>query len=112
MIPKDRITIQDLVDAGACVDGIRARIEGPLVIALATSDALVTFASDGEALTWIRSAAKLNGDGSGDGYGDGSGDGYGYGYGYGYGDGYGSGYGYGDGYGSGYGDGYGSGYGD
>ena len=95
--PLDVVTVVDVLDTGACLDGVvdwvarhHGRIAGNPVL---------------HTNTRIAKAARLSGSGSG--YGYGSGDGYGYGSGYGYGDGSGS----GDGYGYGYGDGDGSGYG-
>ena len=90
----DRVTVIDVLDTGACFDGVRDWINrnGGLI------------AGDPSKFTdveWIQKAANRNG--SGNGYGNGYGDGNGYGYG----SGYGSGNGYGDGYGYGNGDGYG-----
>jgi hypothetical protein len=113
---KPVITVTDLLDSGACPEGVLEAIDKHRIISAPTAD----HASN----SYVASAASVNGYGSGygssSGYGDGYGDGcYGYGYGYGcYGDGDGDGYGYGDGsgygcYGYGYGYGYGSGcYGD
>ena len=93
--PLDVVTVVDVLDTGACLDGVvdwvarhHGRIAGNPVA---------------HQNTWIAKAARLSGSGSGYGYGYGSG----YGSGSGSGDGYGSGYGYGDGSGYGSGDGYG-----
>jgi len=87
----ERITAVDLLDAGACVDGVKESVEKNSALAMNTSDAV-------QISEWASKAAHA------DGYGDG--------YGHGYGNGYGYGYGYGDGHGHGDGDGYGHGYGD
>ena len=113
------ITADDLVAAGACVDGVYQRLNNLHgKIAAAMSASAVLRLADFDDRRYVIRAAKLDGYGDGDGYGfgygfgDGDGFGDGYGFGYGDGDGYGDGYGgYGDGYGDGDGDGYG-GYGD
>ena len=78
----ERITAVDLLDAGACVDGVKEAVEKNSALAMNTSDAV-------QISEWALKAAHADG----------------YGYGYGYGDGYGDGDGDGDGYGSGYGSG-------
>ena len=92
----ERITAVDLLDAGACISGVKEAVEKNSALAMNTSEAI-------QLSEWAAKAAHSDGDGDGDGdgygYGYGDGDGYGYGYGYGYGDG--DGYGYGSGYGSG-----------
>jgi len=101
MVPKDTVTVVDILESGACIRGVLTYVErnGMLIAGPA-----VDTRDSGDR---IARAANLAGSGSGDGYGSGSGDGSGYGSGYGYGsgdgsgDGYGSGYGYGDGYGYG-----------
>ena len=90
-----RVTVIDVLDAGACIDG---------VLQFIAANGMRIECDSGEFdEPYIQQAA--NGDGDGDGYG------YGYGYGYGNGNGNGDGYGYGNGNGDGYGDGYGYGYG-
>ena len=98
----ERITAVDLLDAGACISGVKEAVEKNSSLAMNTSEAI-------QLSEWAAKAAHSYGDGYGygygygDGYGNGysDGDGYGYGYCYGYGDsdgdGYGDGYGYGDG---------------
>ena len=84
---KPTVTIIDVLESGACVDGVREWLDNlPLISG-------VTQLHIGNE----HSANAANADG----YGDGDGDGYGSGYGDGYGSGSGSGYGYGsgDGYG-------------
>ena len=76
------VTVCDVLDAGACIDGVIEFVKRHAVIKVVPAE----WPSE----AWIQKAA-----GDGDGYGDG--DGSGYGYGYGYGDGYGYGYGDGDG---------------
>lgn len=77
---RERVTVIDVLEEGACWEGVRrwvereGRIAGPVAA---------------EADEHILRAARLDGYGSGYGDGDGSGDGYGYGSG--------DGYGYGDG---------------
>jgi hypothetical protein len=97
-IYKPTITVVDLLESGACVEGVKEAVEEHGVIAAETrehaSNPYVSKAAD----------ADGDGDGYGSGYGYGDGDGYGYGYGSGYGDGYGSGDGDGYGYGYGYGE--------
>ena len=105
---RPRVTAADLLDAGACAEGVGKAVLRHRASAVETQDHLEE--------DWVRKASRFDGygygSGSGYGYGDGdgygSGDGSGYGYGYGDGDGYGSGDGSGYGYGSGYGDGSGS----
>ena len=89
---RDRVTVVDVLDAGACIDGVKDFI---LLHSMQIAGNLRDHLSD----LWITRAAHCDGhgDGDGDGDGDGYGDGYGYGYGYGYGDGYGNGIGDGDG---------------
>ena len=78
---KPTITVADLLDSGACYDGILKAIQGRGAISAST-----------EAVVSNPYAAKAaNASGSGYGYGSGSGDGDGDG------DGYGDGYGYGSG---------------
>ena len=100
MIYKPVVTVVDVLDTGACIDGVKEFVS--------KVGAIVGKASDYLCEAWIQSAANSSGYGYGDGYGDGYG--YGDGDGYGYGSGYGDGYGDGDGYGYGDGDGYGDGY--
>ena len=92
MIFKERITVCDVLDAGACLDGVL-----PLVMrfGLEANVAELRAAVARSEVEYVDKAARANGYGSGDGYG------YGYGSGYGYGDGDGDGYGYGYGYGDG-----------
>ena len=71
-----RVTVVDVLDAGACIDG---------VLQFIAANGMRIECDSGEFDEPYIQAAKLNGDG--DGYGDG--------YGYGYGDGDGFGYGYG-----------------
>ena len=103
-MPKDRVTVQDVIDVRACPDGVFDWLRNH-------GDRNPPIAGDPaeQRSEWIDRAAAIDGSGSGSGSGSGYGDGYGYGDGDGYGSGSGSGYGdgYGDGYGSGYGDGYG-----
>ena len=104
-MPRDIVTVIDVLESGACFVGVRDYIELTRTISGPPTD---TDGTEGR----LSQVALANG--SGDGYGSGSGDGYGSGSGDGYGSGSGSGYGYGygSGYGSGSGDGDGSGYGD
>ena len=81
-----RVTVVDVLDAGACIDG---------VLQFIAANGMRIECDSGEFDEPYIQAAKLNGDG--DGYGDGYGYGYDDGDGYGYGDVYGYGYGYGDG---------------
>jgi len=74
---KPIVTVVDVLDIGACIDGVKAFV-------LRHGRAIVGKASDFLDSEWIQRAA-INGYGYGYGYGDG--DGYGDGYGYGYGDG-------------------------
>lgn len=118
------ITADDVIRAGACVDGVYTVVErlASRISAAMPVRALLRLLSAYER-EYVRRAAGMrgydygDGDGSGYGSGYGSGSGYGYDYGTGYGYGYGSGYGYGDGHGGGYGydygdgSGYGGGYG-
>jgi hypothetical protein len=99
-VVRDTVTVADVLDAGACIEGVLAFIDRRKNRPIAADSSQVRD-RDG----YIARASRRDGSGSGSGYGYGDGDGYGYG------DGYGSGYGYGDGYGYGYGYGYGSGYG-
>ena len=84
LIYQERVTVIDVLDTGACFDGVVEWIaaHGGL-IAGPTADHVGN--------EYIARAANATGDATGDGYG------YGYGYGYGDGDGYGYGNGYGDG---------------
>ena len=76
----ERITAVDLLDAGACVSGVKEAVEKNYALAINTSDAV-------QISEWASKAAHADGDGYGDGYGFGFGDGYGFGDGDGYGDG-------------------------
>ena len=78
---KPVVTVVDVLDVGACIDGVKQFVERAGVIAGNAADYLRE--------KWIQIAAT----GNGYGYGDGDGNGYGYGYG----DGDGNGNGYGDG---------------
>jgi len=104
-LPLDRVTVIDVLESGACWEGVRDYILATRVIAAEPID---TTKTEGR----LRVVSKRDGTGTGTGYGYGSGHscGDGDGYGTGYGDGYGDGYGYGDG--DGYGTGYDTGYGD
>ena len=118
------VTRDDIIRAGACVDGVYAWCEqiGITATAMPVSDLLTK--SDARGKEWIEKACGLNGYGceygygDGDGHGHGHGEGTGYGCEYGYGDGDGHGHGdgkadgHGDGHGEGTGYGYGYGYGD
>ena len=95
-----RVTVVDVLDAGACIDG---------VLQFIAANGMRIECDSGEFDEPYIQQAKLNG--YGDGYGDGYGNGYGNGNGNGDGDGNGNGDGNGDGYGYGYGYGYGDGYG-
>ena len=97
-MPKDIVTVIDVLEDGACISGVVDVIKRTRVIAGPPVD---TRSTEGR----LMKAARNNGNGDGDGYGYGDGDGDGYGDGYGYGSGDGD--GYGDGYGSGDGYGYG-----
>jgi len=101
---RPRVTAADLLDAGACAEGV-----GKAVLRRRASVAETQSHLEED---WVRKAARADGYGDGDGHGYGYGDGYGDGHGYGYGYGYGDGDGCGDGYGYGDGDGCGYGYGD
>ena len=95
MIPErlDAVTVDDLVRAGACREGVievRDRI-APHATQAEVAQLLAKL--DDEQRNYLMQAAGL----AGDGYGDGSGYGNGYGDGYGNGNGYGNGYGDGDG---------------
>ena len=126
---EDRvITVQDVIDAGACKSGVLKFVAKHGVIAMPASQ-LANLARTDLSYTPLDGFGddfgidKGNGFGNGYGFGTGVGDGDGYGYGYGTGNsnggGYGTGNGYGTGdfdglsYGEGYGwaDGYGNGYG-
>jgi len=89
---EDRVTIQDVVDAGACTDGVLRFVAEHGVIAMPASQ-LADLVAHNLIYTPL------------DGFGDAGNDGDGYGNGYGYG----SGNGYGEGYGDCYGDGNGRG---
>ena len=67
----ERITAVDLLDAGACVSGVKEAVEKNYALAMNTSDAV-------QISEWASKAAHA--DGYGYGYGDGDGDGYGGGY--------------------------------
>ena len=92
MMPKSVVTVVDVLECGACIEGVfrwvdkTKRISGPPV-------------DDEDSAGWLAKAANLNGYGNGYGYGNGNGygNGYGNGNGYGYGYGYGNGNGYGNG---------------
>ncbi len=100
----DFLTYGDVIDAGACHDGVvRACIQAG-AWAGTVEDLLPKFRGNE---SYILKAAKR--DGNGDGNGNGNGDGYGYGNGNGNGNGDGNGNGNGDGYGYGYGNGNGYG---
>lgn len=116
------ITVDDIIRAGACIDGVRRAVErlsDRIAAAMPVSEVLM-LVDQGEHKHVMR-AAGLDGYGVGSGYGygvgsgdgEGDGDGYGNGSGDGYGDGCGDSYGNGrgDGFGDGCGDGYGDGYG-
>ena len=108
---QERVTVCDVLDNGACIDGVLQWVDEHKVIADIPSrypepEIVRAACADGNGNGYG------DGNGSGDGYGDGSGYGYGDGSGYGSGDGSGYGSGYGDGYGYGYGSGSGYGYGD
>ncbi len=101
---SERVTVVDVLDTGACYDGVKAWVLKNRLIA---GDTKLYVADE-----YIARAACADGYGNGDGYGYGDGYGDGNGYGNGNGDGYGYGYGYGNGNGDGYGYGYGDGNGD
>ena len=91
------ITADDVIRAGACVDGVLQRVanmndNGNFAAAMSVRAIIQLIPK--EEHTYVLEAAKLDGygNGSGDGDGSGSGDGSGYGNGSGYGDG--SDYGY------------------
>ena len=89
---KETVTVVDVLDAGACIDGVKAFIlKNGRVISCNPSD----YAGE----PYITAAAQ--GDGNGDGYGYGDGSGLGGGNGDGFGDGNGDGNGNGNGYGDG-----------
>ncbi len=98
---KPIFTATDLLDSGACPEGVAKAVNKYNVISANTADWVTN--------SHVALAASANGSVQrswyGSGYGDGDGDGYGAGYGDGYGTGSGNGYGDGDGYGTGYGDG-------
>ena len=94
--PLDFLTYGDVVDAGACLDGVVAACKKAKIWAGTVDELLPKFKGNEH---YILKAAKR--DGYGYGYGDGDGNGNGYGDGYGDG----NGYGYGDGDGYGYGNG-------
>ena len=75
---RPRITACDLLDAGACIKGVREAVTRYGL----SADAMTNRRRDPE---WVDSASNNSGDGDGygSGYGSGSGDGSGYGYGYG-----------------------------
>ncbi len=103
------LTVDDIIRAGACVDGTYStlkRVAGIAQISAAMPASDIRKLLHPEERGYVDQAeiTKSNGYGNGDGYGNGAG--YGIGYGYGYGD------GYGDGNGNGDGDGDGNGYGD
>ena len=112
---EDRvITIQDVIDAGACRSGVLKFVAEHGVLAMpasrlaALAEDDLTFTpldgfGDGDDDSYGYGHRIDRGDGYGDGGNDGHGDGNGFGYGYGSGDGYGEGYGdcYGDGNGRG-----------
>src|SRR5689334_10149468 len=105
---RDRLTAFDLLEAGACFDGVRDAVASHGILAAPTSRCLKVAGGDAK---HVIDAAFLDGSGSGSGYGygDGSGSGDGYGSGYGSGSGSGSGCGSGCCYGSGCGAGPGHG---
>ena len=108
MVNDPIITVDDVIRAGACFDGVMkvvSRSPAKVAAAMPVSAVLKLISSNDE--DYVLKAASLNGFGFGYGYGSG----YGYGDGYGSGSGSGSGDGYGYGYGSGDGDGSGYGYG-
>ncbi len=82
------LTYGDVVDSGACLDGVIDACKEHDVFFGRVDEMLKVF--EGQE-TRILKAAEL--DGYGDGNGNGNGNGYGYGDGNGYGDGYGDGYG-------------------
>ena len=86
---KPTITVMDLLESGACYDGVTS--------AVLKHKAIVAPTEKHAGNEHVAEAANASGSGYGYGYGSGDGDGYGYGD------------GYGDGDGDGYGDGYGSG---
>ena len=103
---KPTISAADLLQAGACLEGVCVAVIKHKTLVIDTPTAL---ALAGEDIQYVELASGSDGYGYGDGNSYGYGNGNGYGYGYGYGNGYG--YGYGNGYGDGYGDGYGASYG-
>ena len=83
---RPTVTVVDVLDAGACIDGVkRFLLDAGGRIAGATDQLMKAFDEEGRG--WVAKASNADGDGYGDGYGYGDGDGYGDGYGYGYGDG-------------------------
>ena len=90
------ITVDDVIRAGACYDGVmRIVAKAPSRFAAAMPVSAVLKLVPEEDAHYVLSAGALNGYGYGN--GDGYGNGYGDGNGYGYGNGDGNGYGYGDG---------------
>jgi len=77
-LPLDNVTVIDVLESGACIDGVLGVVGRTLTISGPPTDTQMTE-------TWLAKAARLDGSGDGDGYG--YGDGYGSGYGYGSGDG-------------------------
>jgi len=76
---KPVVTVVDVLEAGACIDGVYEYI--------ASNGGDISAHTDKHAENgWILSASNGNGDGDGDGngYGDGNGDGNGYGDGFSY----------------------------
>ena len=96
---KKFLTYGDVVEAGACLDGVLAACKKTGVWYGQTPEMLKKFGNSNA--HYIERAAGMsgNGDGNGNGYGDGDGDGNGNG------NGYGNGNGNGNGYGNGYGNG-------
>ena len=88
---KPVVTVVDLLDCGACYDGVCKEVVRQHGAIIAETQKLIKHAE------WTHIATAANADGYGDSYGSG------------YGSGYGDGDGYGDGYGYGYGDDDGSG---
>ena len=72
------ITVDDLLRAGACLNGVLAhkRRLAPYATAVDVDDLLLSLGDDHEAIRWLLRASGQ--DGYGDGYGDGDGDGYSY----------------------------------
>jgi hypothetical protein len=69
--PLDEISVVDLVEVGACREGVERWCASKLGDRRMVSvvEALKIAEGDSEATSWIRKAARLDGDG--DGYGDG-----------------------------------------